>query len=268
MPCLMHNRLQQQNSISGNHFFINRGNGQMASQPYEVKMDPSLAALGADRVKPALKRGAKSPATPRAAAPTSKTLGKKATEFVVKELLQGGKASAKEDQEAKDRHATWEFICGYKRLFKDLEHNRKVTEESPLPVLKKELGSLQGQLSDRAALSNAKAMFVFTMTGLHMINSAIPMHPIGPVELSRNLPVVATKMIYDPEKPFLESELKEITILYPWLFRPGPEMRILMGMYQMWQMVMRPTAGMVPPTAADASKEKNVSFDRSQYQDL
>lgn len=160
-----------------------------------------------------------------------KPAARKVTKEAAAYGMEAAKDLCKNPMNEKDEERIWKQIAGYRRMFPELDHNYRVMPDSSIKEKLAELRCVQEQLGDASAFKAAKLLLTMSCAGLAMGNKLVPMNPLGPPVVIDKLPTEMKQRIEGPEA-FLNSELKELTILYPWLFRPGPELRTLIGIYQ------------------------------------
>lgn len=205
----------------------------MEKEGYSVPTAPNLARLRADRPISQPPPPAAAPKAPARSAPV-KPLGKKAAQWAAESFAKQPTDPAKEQQ---SQAKLWNQIMGYRRNWPDLDHNKKVNADSPSAVMAREISSVQAQKGDERAIANAQLIYVMALNCAPNIASV--WNPVVPYPMQLQLEPSkvrkeSQRMVY--QEGFMRDELTEITILYPWLFRPGPEMRLLVGSFQFLQM--------------------------------
>lgn len=192
--------------------------------------------------------------------PAPKKLSKEATAYA----LDAARELAQNKGSKVDEKVIWRQIAGYRRMFPDLSHNYKVNPESSLSEKLGELRSVQDQLADSTALYAVQHLLLAGCSLIALANTAIPTNPLGNPRAINKLPM-RIKQKMDGPAQFLVTEMKELTILYPWLFRPGPELRILLGIWETCMELKMEDEGIVMP---GTSGDDAVSRLASEAEDL
>lgn len=225
-----------------------------------VKMAPSVSSLRADQAA----KGAPKPKTPsrapaRAAKP--KPISKAAMDYAMSHLPQ---TASEAEKNARLSAQKWETVCAYRRQYRNLQPPL-VMDESLGPgahphALDAEIRSYQQQKGDSKAVEKAQAMYV---AGLGLIEKLAGRFPVGGRLQGRLARTGARKV-------FLEGlaidELTEITILYPWLFRQGPELNLLMITWQLIQSCLYEVDAMPGPSGSE--REVNPDGEGNAWHDL
>lgn len=126
----------------------------------------------------------------------------------------------------KDRASVYWMIQNYKRAFKDtISFNNRVTRDSPLPVMKKELESVQNQIGAR----NSKRSLV-NLTEMMVEGIEYGSNFYNPT--SYQFKGLAKAWKDAVKHGHMEEELTELSIKYGDWLSQGPELRFIMGFWQ------------------------------------
>lgn len=220
----------------------------MGDQGYTLPETPRASSMRADTPPPTSAGPKRKVSWNEKGKEKVKAAPRKVTKEAAAYGMEAAKALSKNPLSEAEEERIWNQIASYRRVFPELSHNYKINPDSAAKDKLGELKSVQSQLSDETAFKAAKLMLTTGCSMLALGNQMMPMHPVGEPAQINKLPMVMKDMVNGPEE-FLNSELKELTILYPWLFRPGPELRVLLGIYQVVMQLRMPRMA-----AVDVSK--------------